>query len=246
MKHCPNCGHETNIHSSACECGELLRAEVTQVLGAWETETMFRPAAAVNKNRIVMIAVVLAVAAFGLVLAAPKMLESFNGMHSAVDQQPRAAIVQNPTESDLVPADDLVTSDNQSSVKSADGAFDFAPAGTQQNIRERKPVARTLSDAPDPSKANTTDTLDAQLLSTSPESSNTETLSNNADCKPTITAALKRPEPVVPTDEKTSVKTGSSYTLGPRGGCFFVTAGGSKKYVDRNLCGQAVTAAARQ
>ena len=42
-----------------------------------------------------------------------------------------------------------------------------------------------------------------------------------------------------------NVETGKAYILGPRGGCFFVTASGSKKYVDRSLCSQTTAAAGR-
>lgn len=63
---------------------------------------------------------------------------------------------------------------------------------------------------------------------------------DNPDCKPEITVALKRPDPTnPPAQAKVAAKSTDGakiYVLGPRGGCFYVTAGGSKKYVDRGLC----------
>ena len=71
-----------------------------------------------------------------------------------------------------------------------------------------------------------------------------------ADCKPETSAVeLKQPEPPRPSETRSAVQNSEvsrNYILGPRGGCFYVTASGGKKYVGRGLCGQTTAAAGRQ
>jgi hypothetical protein len=100
-------------------------------------------------------------------------------------------------------------------------------------------------------------TIAASSTGTVPTDSNTIAAPANGDtkdlidCKPEAnTVALKRPDPPPPpTETKPQVKTSDNsrvFTLGPRGGCFYITAGGSKKYVDRGLCSSPAAVAARQ
>jgi endonuclease YncB( thermonuclease family) len=64
------------------------------------------------------------------------------------------------------------------------------------------------------------------------------------DCKPDATMAeLKVPEsPAVEVKNVRASRSSKSYMAGPRGGCFYLTASGGKKYVDRSLCSQPMVA----
>jgi hypothetical protein len=231
MKHCPNCGNEIGIDRYACGCGELLRGQVTHV-GGWETETVFRPAARSNGKGIAVLAVVLAAVIFGLGLATPKMLDSIRAYDQTGSDQPQPMASQNPTSSDLVPNDDLTIPDSPFAVKSETSE---AVTAKRRDVRRQTTVENDTATA-----------ADGQLVNPSSDTTGIKTSTENVpDCKPTVTADLKRPEPAAPADEKLPVKSAVNYLLGPRGGCFFVTSGGSKKYVDRSLCSQ-TTAAARQ
>ena len=50
-------------------------------------------------------------------------------------------------------------------------------------------------------------------------------------------APVSRPQNTSAAEPKSGGGSGK-YTLGPRGGCYYITASGSKMYVDKSLCGQ--------
>lgn len=52
--------------------------------------------------------------------------------------------------------------------------------------------------------------------------------------KPAKNTENKNPSPTPRTLKSSSSSNG--YIRGPRGGCYYITSGGNKKYVDRNLC----------
>jgi hypothetical protein len=101
--------------------------------------------------------------------------------------------------------------------------------------------------------ANPYDANSAAVVSLQPQ---TETNGNSADsgsdCKPEVTAVvLKRSEPQEQAPEVKPVPrpasdSGRTFIMGPRGGCFYVTPSGGKKYVDRGLCGQTAAVGGRQ
>jgi len=243
---CPKCNIEVEEKTAVCECGMMLFGEVTNV-GGWETETVFRPARPAKKRLVSMIAVGLVVAATLLALAWPQIGIEVSRDDDLTNVEQTSA-VQNPTKSDLIPTDDMIQPETSAISDSRSGVFEFTPSAhgarsTPQTkmVRINGEKANFSSNDPAAAQANP---LDATLLSEATDVKAQKT-SDPADCKPEITASLKRPEPAASEVKPQTKPAYSAYTLGPRGGCFIVTASGSKKYVDRALCTSS-TAAARQ
>jgi hypothetical protein len=68
--------------------------------------------------------------------------------------------------------------------------------------------------------------------------------STDEDCEPGATMAeLKVPQRLIEVNSVQTSGKSKRYMLGPRGGCFYLTASGGKKYVDRGLCSQPMVAA---
>ena len=249
MSSCPNCGRVNESGSAVCECGALLRADVTNVSSGWETETMFRPPAAirpaVKSYRIAAIATVLVVVSTVLALTWPQIESRLLGTSDESLNSP-TRVSRNP-QSDIEPTGDVVETDSLLNAESQQGAFDFSPGEHRSGVSTR--AGLTLAAQPGAARPEETvmnsNPLDAQLLSDEAKKD-----ANAApDCKPEITVELKRPEPpaaVAETRSTTKSPDAKTYTLGPRGGCFYVTPTGSKKYVDRSMCGTTAVAAARQ
>jgi cytoskeletal protein RodZ len=246
MKACPNCGKPVRAETSVCECGELLRAEVTHVQ-AWETETVFgaRPTP-INKRRsagVIALAIALTIVGIAWIGIRQNLISASSGNN---DEVPPAAT---STASDT--HDDDLTS---SALSSQEGVFIFSSSSksTRQPSTGLSARSQKVGDISTPSTdANpaTEPSLDQNLQSDKSEAASSSASENKqADCKPEL--ALKKPEPTAPADTKPAApKTGETsrtYFLGPRGGCFFVASGGAKKYVDRSLCPQPAITAARQ
>ena len=237
---CPNCGKPNPVATSVCGCGELLRAEATYVQ-PWETETVFgkRMPLAVKQSFARMIALALALAVL------------IGGW--AVFRQRSAAPISDNVETG--PASSSTAESDVSASNSTDDAFDLSPWAKPSNTQQRTAVVtngerpnRTAVEKPQVLSTET-DPLDAQLLETKPDpaaANKDKPAKPDPDCKPEVT--LKRPDlPAQLPETKAEANTnGKTYILGPRGGCFFVTPAGSKKYVDHSMCPQSNTAAARQ
>jgi hypothetical protein len=243
---CPKCNIEVEEKATVCECGMMLFGEVTSV-GGWETETVFQPARPGKKKLVSMAAVGSVVAATLLALAWPQIGVKVR-RNDDLNNVEQTSAVQNPTKSDLIPTDDMIQPEASAISDSQSGVFEFtrsaqAAKSTMQTkmVRMNGETASQTSNDPAAAQANP---LDATLLSETADVKAQKT-SDPADCKPEITASLKRPEPAVAEVKTQPRSTNSGYILGPRGGCFIVTASGSKKYVDRALCTSS-TAAARQ
>lgn len=79
---------------------------------------------------------------------------------------------------------------------------------------------------------NSADYTSAPQANESPAGLEVEPTQTNTD------APVVKKEPAQPDRDKTShpPASGNKYTLGPRGGCFYITATGNKVYVDRSMC----------
>jgi hypothetical protein len=249
MNICPSCRKPADPEAAACDCGELLRADVTNV-GGWETETIFATPRAANSNRIAAVATILVIVSTILALSWPQ-LQRLLGPSGSTDRDNISNVSQSPLRSDIDPTeepDDLITTGSQQ------GAFEFSPGEQRPEMPARAGltlVGRSNAGAQHASTevVNGTNPLDAQLLADNAAAQNSKNASAAPDCKPEITLDLKRPEtPTAVAETKVAAKSADAktYTLGPRGGCFYVTTSGSKKYVDHSMCGQTSVAAARQ
>jgi len=253
MNTCPNCGKPTRPEAAVCECGTLLRADVTNVSGGWETETMFPSARPlVNSHRIAAVATILVIVSTVLALTWPQIQHQLLVTSEPDTNITDSSIVQqNPSQADIIPTDELIRS---SISESDEGAFDFSPSEHHPELATRAGLTLTgrpgtVSQQPTSDPGSSANPLDAQLLADNAAASNSKNANAAPDCKPEITLDLKRAEPPPTVAEtKQTVKTADAktYTLGPRGGCFYVTASGSKKYVDHSMCGSTTVAAARQ
>jgi hypothetical protein len=241
MKACPNCGNEVGAETAVCECGELLRAEVTHVQ-AWETETVFgtRPAPARKRKFAGMIALVVGLAIVGFAWIGIR--QDLTSAAPEPNAQPSTSQTQDPSASDQ-PEELTSTASSQA------GVFVFSPGNRAADpgkiVHAKYGKAGAQTSTPD---APSSGSLDSKLDHASSVPATT-TDKPKPDCKPDI--ALKRAEPPAPpADQKPAApkttETSRTYILGPRGGCFFVTPGGGKKYVDRGLCSLSTTVGARQ
>ncbi|HEY2867797.1 MAG TPA: hypothetical protein VGJ02_11955 [Pyrinomonadaceae bacterium] len=252
MKTCPSCGKEVRAERTVCGCGELLRAEVTQV-HAWETETVLgtRQAPAQRRHFTVLIALVIGLTILGVAWIGIR--QNLTAASSENKHEPPTSPSQTLTADDTRShADDL----RSSSLSSQEGVFILSqnarstamPAKASRVQAERSgAISPTAAETDSPS----TESLESNLLESAPAPpSSTDGENSPADCKPD--SSLKRPEQSTPAKvqrSSTSSDNGQpsrTYILGPRGGCFFVTPGGGKKYVDRGLCPQSATTGARQ
>jgi len=180
-----------------------------------------------------------------LALAWPQIREKWASRSDEAPAYEQVALIQNPTRSDIIATDDI----NEPGAVSADqqgaGVFDFSERSPNPQMRKlvNSPAGTHLSVARPISIDPQGNPIDAQLIN---DNGSALPKKDIPDCKPEITAELKKPEPPA-ADEKPVVKAADSkgYILGPRGGCFIVTPTGSKKYVDRSLCAS-TAAAARQ
>ena len=244
MNNCPNCGVRVTTDEPVCICGELLRADVTHHLNSWETETVFHPRSASRANLIAAIAVTAVVTASIVGLSWPRLSRSWD----ANPEAETSLAGQTFSRSDMVEPSDLIEGDPPAVTQ--EGVFDFTKGEKLSNTRLRAMIKRSNIEAVgSDGSANPAASLNAQLKSDKTDELVKPTdVKPLADCKPEITAALKPAQPPVPaTEPKPQPKqSGTNYILGPRGGCFFVTATGGKKYVDHSLCGGSSTAAARQ
>jgi hypothetical protein len=247
MVTCPKCGKAIEEKTTVCECGAILFGQVTNVLNGWETETVFRAAKLAKKNWLPTIFALALVVGTALLLAWPTIRENID---KPDDQQQlsEATVNKYPTQSDLIPTDDLLQTETSANVESPVGAFEFITDRTATPTAYRLNAARQPDAVLATEPIETANSLDAQLLSepAGGKLQKTSDAKNPADCTPEITASLKLPDSdSVATETKSQTKS-RAYMQGPRGGCFFVTASGGKKYVDRALCASATTAAARQ
>lgn len=228
---CPKCGIEIEEKTAVCECGAILFGEVTNVSG-WETETVFRAVKTAKRRFLPFIAAAAVLVAMLFVLALPQISERLAATEQTSVEQTDAP--QNPTKSDLVPTDDLIQPEAAVNTDNQSGAFEFTGSGKSVRLASKLKAARrmTITMASGESEASIADAKASKAV-------------DPADCKLDIPAALKRPEPQTAIAEvKPQPKSANSgYILGPRGGCFIVTASGGKKYVDRGLCASSVGAA---
>jgi hypothetical protein len=249
MNNCPNCGKGISVDRSVCECGELLRADATQ-LQPWETETVFRSAAKVRSSRLATLSVVVVVIASVLALAWPQLRESWNAGDQAINKTDDTNTSQVSSQSDVMTRSDLIEPDPATDSVTQEGVFDFTNGERTPQITKSKNVVRSVPGTIIQPQAATVseNSYDAHLLSDKAETDLKPTDGkSSSDCKPETTTSLKRPEPPADNETKPQPRSNAiSYILGPRGGCFFVTAGGSKKYVDHSLCSTSNVAAARQ
>jgi hypothetical protein len=250
MNNCPNCGKGISTGRAVCECGELLRADATQHLHPWETETVFRPAAKVKANHLATLSVILVVIASVMALAWPQLRERWNLDDQPVSKTENSKTEPVSTQSDVLTRSDLIEPDPETDSVTQEGVFDFTNGErTPQNAKPKNAVRSVRETATQPQTVTVSEnSYDAQLLSDKTNTDPKQTDEKSSpDCKPETTASLKRPEPTTESETKPQPRsTAINYILGPRGGCFFVTAGGSKKYVDHSLCGTSNVAAARQ
>ena len=84
MSSCPSCNRATNTEAAVCECGELLRADVTNV-GCWETETIFAAPRAVNSYRIAAVATLLVIVSTVIALSWPQLQQRLLGMSESTN-----------------------------------------------------------------------------------------------------------------------------------------------------------------
>jgi hypothetical protein len=250
MSSCPSCNKATDPEAAVCDCGELLRADVTNV-GGWETETMFAEPRTVNNYRIAAIATILVIVSTLLAVSWPQLQQRFLGTSESTIDLSTSNVSQNPLRSDIDPTeepDDMITTESQQ------GAFEFSPGEQRPEISTRASLnlsghSTAGSQHPTTDVVGGSNPLDARLLADNAAAQNLKNGNAAPDCKPEITLDLKRPDPPAAVAElKLAAKSADAktYTLGPRGGCFYVTSSGSKKYVDHSMCGQTAVAAARQ
>lgn len=234
MVSCPKCCRNIDEKTTVCECGAILFGEVTN-FAPWETETVFRAATVAARRNIAPVIGVVALIALGtLLLALPKLSASVDGNETTSES---TAVSQTQDQrSDLIPSDDLIEQASASPFAFLPNAKAARPTGPIRSVRSTKLIANEI-------EKPAANTLDAQLLVEAKDSSSKKT-ADPANCEPGVTSSFKKPEPQVAEDKKTPDVTPTPYMLGPRGGCFIVTANGGKKYVDRALC--VPTAAARQ
>jgi hypothetical protein len=250
MNNCPNCGKGILPDRAVCECGELLRADATQHVHPWETETVFRPAPKVKANHLATLSVVLVVIASVMALAWPQLLERWNAGDQAVNKTGNSTAEPVSIQSDVMTRSDLIEPDIEMGSVTQEGVFDFTSGEhTARNARSKNAVKSAPVSNSQPPSINVSDnSYDAQLLSDNAETDPKQTDKKpSSNCKPDTTTAVKHPEIPADIESKPQPRPNSiNYILGPRGGCFFVTPGGSKKYVDHSLCGATNVAAARQ
>src|SRR3954447_21858097 len=105
MNACPNCGRDLPAATAVCECGELLRAEVTHV-HTWETETVFGKTslARTRKNYAGVVAVVIGLTIFGFAWIGVR--QNLNAAKTEQTATRSNTQVQLPTDSDILSADD--------------------------------------------------------------------------------------------------------------------------------------------
>jgi hypothetical protein len=250
MNNCPNCGKDILPDRPVCECGELLRADATQLVHPWETETVFRPAAKAKGNQLASLSVVLVVTVSILALAWPQLRERWNAVDQSVNKIENSNAAPISTQSDFLMHSDLIEPDPETDSVTQEGVFDFTNSErTPQNARPKNAVRAVCETVTQPQVVTASDnSYDAQLLSDNPDTDPKQTEKKpSSDGKPDTPTAQKLPEPPIDNEPKPQPRSNAiNYILGPRGGCFFVTAGGSKKYVDHSLCGAPNVAAARQ
>ena len=243
---CPNCGKENPEGVSLCSCGELLRADVTNVQ-SWETETVFRPLERSRPQHFATGSIVVIVLLTILALAWPQIREKWSSRSNSAPADEPVASINNSTRPDIIATNDIDGPDAVSAEETGAGVFDFSGRTSGQQIRKvvNTAAAAHLSAARSISTDEPVNKLDAELINDTADSKSADIKKDIPDCKPEITVALAKPD-VLAADEKPAAKTADTkgYILGPRGGCFIVTPTGSKKYVDRSLCSS--TAAARQ
>ena len=253
MNTCPNCGKPTRPEAAVCECGTLLRADITNVSSGWETETMFAPARPlVSSHRIAAVATMLVIVSTVLALTWPQIQHRLlDAAEPETNVSDNSTINQTPSQSDIIPSDELLRPNNAGS---DDRAFEFSSSEHRPELSTRAGLAVTgrlnaISQQPTAEPVSGANPLDAQLIADNATASDSKNANATPDCKPEITLVLKRSEPppsVTETKQAAKTTEAKTYTLGPRGGCFFVTASGSKKYVDHSMCGSTAVAAARQ
>lgn len=133
-----------------------------------------------------------------------------------------------------------------------DGVFAFSsPARSQQpNAKDIVTSGQRAGENFSGFAKPATSFLDQNDTKPTSQSVSNDGAKDQPDCKPEITVALTRPDPSDQTAEVKVVSKPSAgaqnYVLGPRGGCFYVTAGGSKRYVDRSLCSAVSAIGGRQ
>ena len=245
MNICPNCGNNVSGNEAVCECGQMLWGEVTNHSNAWETETVFRPGPEAKK-KILLPAAVLTISVVLIAILAWPRLSADRSSEETINNASTDQITQT---TGTTSSSDLVRNENIDSPVAQAGVFDFS-TGERQAVRARILIRPTNEAGETTVKETVPANLpDAQVASSkSPDTSKLANQTSSSDCKPEKTTSLKLPEPrPADSDSKPQPKqTGINYILGPRGGCFFVTAGGGKKYVDHSLCSSSTAAAARQ
>jgi hypothetical protein len=248
MNSCPNCGKENSAAASVCLCGELLRADVTNVQG-WETETVFCPAEPISARShwLTASAIALVVLTAILALAWPQIRERWATSKNETVLENTTNLTQKPSRSDITPIDDIVQNDPLIN-DNKDGVFDFS-ARSQNTASDRPRVSSVNSHMATVRVASavpsSVDPYDAQLLDDQADASDSKSEADKPDCKPDVSVPLKKPE-LTKGDTATKLSESKGYVLGPRGGCFIVTPGGGKRYVDRSLCSSSAAAGSRQ
>ena len=240
MNYCPNCGNKISKGQPVCQCGDLLRADATHHANSWETETVFRPARKPAQRFVLPLVFALIIVTSVFLLAWPQL----NGNRRSGDVEstsPDQSTSQSETSSDLVDSDSV-----NGDVTRA-GVFEFSHSERTSETGKSKAFHKMESNIAAVTSAETASITSSQIAidTSAPVKTDEKPL---ADCKPEIKASIKATDQAATLiEDKPQSKTkATNYILGPRGGCFFVTDGGSKKYVDHSLCGNSATAAARQ
>jgi hypothetical protein len=137
--------------------------------------------------------------------------------------------------------DDRAAGDSQGPT---DRVFNFASRTRATGNTARMDAPASEGDAPAQSLTTTA------IQDPKPEAaSSAKAPKVDPDCEPVTssTAVAVKADTVVKAPARNPIKTSTAaakpYLLGPRGGCFYLTASGGKKYVDRALCNQSAAAA---
>ena len=140
MNNCPNCGTKISADQPVCSCGELLRADATHHLQPWETETVFRPKAAVNWHRVAALAISAIVLTSALVMSWPQLISSWK----TNDQSETENVSQTSSQPTNPQSSDLLDPDNTNDAVTRQGVFDFTASEHAAQSVSKKPLSGEL------------------------------------------------------------------------------------------------------